>query len=70
MPEYTAGLCVMEGTELVPVESLSITAADDDEAVRKAIEWRVATLTTVDRETWLQVLRDGTAVYSKAYGRI
>jgi hypothetical protein len=31
MPEYTAGLCVMEGTELVPVESLSITAADDDE---------------------------------------
>jgi hypothetical protein len=70
MPEYIAGLCVMDGTELVPVESLSITASDDDEAVRKAIEWRVATLTTVDRETWLQVLRDGAAIYSKAYGRV
>jgi hypothetical protein len=70
MPEYIAGLCVMDGTELVPVESLSITASDDDEAVRKAIEWRVATLTTVDRKTWLQVLRDGAAIYSKAYGRV
>jgi len=70
MAEYVAGLCYMEGTDLVPFDTLTITANDDDEAVRKAIEWRIATLTSIDRETWLQVLLDGKAIYSKGIGRL
>jgi len=60
----------MEGDELVPFESLNIVAKDDEEAVRKAVEWRITTLTTIDRETWLQVLRDGKAIHSKGIGRL
>jgi hypothetical protein len=70
MPDYVAGLCFMENSEAVPVETLNITAKDDNDAVRQAIEWRVSTLTTIDRPTWLQVLHDGKAVFSKEIGRI
>ena len=71
MPEYTAGLCVMEGTELVPLETHNITAADDEEAVRIALKWRVNTITTIplDRRAWLQVLHEGKAVFSKEIGQ-
>lgn len=68
--EYTAGLYYMKGTEKVSFETLNITASNDDDAVRKAIEWRIITLTIIDRETWLQVHRDGTEIYSKGFGRI
>ena len=55
---------------MVPFESLNIVAKDDEEAVRKAVEWRITTPTTIDRETWLQVLRDGKAIHSKGIGRL
>lgn len=70
MPDYIAGLCVMEGTELVPFETKTLTADNDDHAVRQAVKWRLATPTTIDRRTWLQVLRDGTSIHSQEIGRI
>ena len=70
MPEYVAGLCYMKGAELVPFETLNITADNDDDAVRQAVEWRVSTVITIDRRTWLQVLRNGSAIHSQEIGRI
>ena len=71
MTEYVAGLCRMVGTELTPLETLTITAASDDEAVGKAVEWQTKTVTSVplDRNNWLQVLRDGRAIYSQQFGQ-
>ena len=71
MSEYVAGLCYMAGTEVVPVETQTITAADDAEAIRKAEEWRINTISAVpiDRRTWLQVLRDGRAIHSQEIGQ-
>jgi hypothetical protein len=77
MTEYVVALCCKAGTELVPVESLNITAVDDGEAVQKAVEWRkaaewrVSTINAapVDRKAWLQVLHDGKAIYSQKIGR-
>jgi hypothetical protein len=71
MTEYVAGLCRMAEGELTPFETLAITAASDDEAVGKAIEWRVNTMTNVplDQSIWLQVLRDGRAIYSQQFGQ-
>jgi hypothetical protein len=61
----------MNGNELVPYETLTVTAVNDDEAVQKAVEWRINTVTAapIDRRTWLQVLRDGKAIYSQEIGR-
>ena len=59
MSDYVAGLWCLKESELVPVESTPITADNDDEAVQKAVEWRMTTLTTVDGRTWLQVFREG-----------
>lgn len=70
MPDYVAGLCTMENGEIVPFETMNVAAKDDDDAVRQAIEWRVSTLTTIDRRAWLQVLRDGAAIFSQEIGRI
>lgn len=70
MAEYIAALCYMRGTEIVPEETLNITAQDDDDAVRQATQWRLNTMTTIDLRTWLQVLRDGKAIFSKEIGRI
>jgi hypothetical protein len=70
MSDYVAGFCYMDGAELVPFETKRIAADDDDDAVRQAVEWRIATLTTIDRRTWLQVLRDGVSIYSQEIGRI
>jgi hypothetical protein len=72
MTEYVAGVCQMAGTELVPLETLAITAANDDEAVRKAIEWQTGTVSSfpIDQRTWLQVLCNGKSVYSREFGRI
>jgi hypothetical protein len=72
MPEYVAGLCQMSGTELAPLESVNIAAADDDEAIRKAVQWRLNSITAVplDQKTWLQVLRDGKAIHSEEIGRL
>jgi hypothetical protein len=70
MPDYVAALCTMEDGELVPFESVNITAKDDKDAERQAVEWRVSSITTIDRRTWLQVLRNGTAIHSMEIGRI
>jgi hypothetical protein len=67
---YVAALCRMVGKEFVPYDSKQIQAPNDDEAVRKAIEWRVNSITTIDDRTWLQVVRDGKAIYSKEIGRL
>lgn len=72
MADYVAGLCHWEGGALAPAfATVNITADDDDEAVRQAIEWRLAkTLTTLlVRATWLQVLQDRTVIYSKEIGQ-
>jgi hypothetical protein len=77
MTEYVVALCCMSGAELVPVESLNITAVDDAEAVQKAVEWRkasewrVSTINAapIDRKAWLQVLHDGKAIFSQKIGR-
>jgi hypothetical protein len=39
MPEYIAGLCRMEGSELVPFDTMKFFADNHDEAVRQAVEW-------------------------------
>jgi hypothetical protein len=72
MSEYVAGLCQMAGTELVPLEMLTIVAPNDEDAVRKAIEWQTSTVFTfpIDQRTWLQVLCGGRSIYSKEFGRI
>jgi hypothetical protein len=71
MPEYIAALCQRAGTELVPLEKQRITAANDGEAVKKAVRWQTNTVFAIsfDKETWLQILRDGVSIYSKELGR-
>jgi hypothetical protein len=70
MPEYVAGLCRMQGSELVPFDTKSISAENHDEAVRQAVEWLSSTYTTIDDSTWLQVLCDGSAFFSKEFGQL
>jgi hypothetical protein len=69
MPEYVAAVCQMAGTELVPLETQTITAANDEEAVQKAVQWQTSTVFAIDfvQPTWLQVLRDGTSIYSQDF---
>jgi hypothetical protein len=43
MPEYIAGLCRMEGSELVPFDTMKFFADNHDEAVRQAVEWLSST---------------------------
>jgi hypothetical protein len=61
---------MQEGGGLHPFESVNITAGDNNDAVRQAVEWRVTTLTTISGRTWLQVLLDGKAVYSQEIGQL
>jgi hypothetical protein len=73
MLDYIVAVCHMDDRgELVPAESLNLTAGSDNEAIRKAVQWRTHTIDALDpdRKAWLQVLRDGTAVYSQEIGRV
>ena len=70
MADYVAGLCYMQGAEVVPHETKTITADNDEDAVRQAVEWRLSTFTTLDGRTWLQVLRDGSAIFLKEIGQL
>jgi hypothetical protein len=70
MPEYIAGLCRMEGSELVPFDTMKFFADNHDEAVRQAVEWLSSTDTAIDDSTWLQVLCDGSAFFSKEIGQL
>jgi hypothetical protein len=70
MPEYVAGLCRMEGSELVPFDTIKFLADNHDEAVRHAVGWLSSTDAAMDDSTWLQVLCDGSAFFSKEIGQI
>jgi hypothetical protein len=73
MPDYLTAVCHMdEHGQLVPAESLAVTAGTDNEAIQKAVAWRIETIRGVntDRKAWLQVLRDGIAIFSQEIGRV
>ena len=67
MPDYVAAVCHPDNQgELVPAEDT------DNEAIQKAVAWRVQTISGVDpdRKAWLQVLHDGVSVLSREIGRV
>jgi hypothetical protein len=72
MTEYIAAVCQMAGTEFVPLESLNITASNDEDAVQKALKRQTGTIATIpfDQRTWLQVTKDGKGIFSKEFGKI
>jgi hypothetical protein len=71
MPEYIAGLCRMQGSDLVPFDTMKFSADNHDEAVRQAVEWFLSsTNTAIDDRTWLQVHCDGSAFFSKEIGQL
>ena len=57
----------MKGGSLVPSEYAPITAKDDETAIKLAEAWANAS-GIIGEGTWLQVLSDGKAIYSKQYG--
>jgi hypothetical protein len=70
MCQYVARLCRMQGSELVPFDTEEFSADNHDEAVRQAVEWFLSTNTTIDDRTWLQVLCDDSAFFSKEVGQL
>jgi hypothetical protein len=70
MPEYVAELCHMPGNELVPFDTKEFSADNHDEAVKQAIEWLSLTDIAIDDSTWLQVIFDGSAFFSKEIGQL
>jgi hypothetical protein len=66
--EYVAALCFMTDGELVPYDSKRLIVADKAEAIRKAVEWSTAVAGPIEERTWLQVILNGTAVYSQELG--
>jgi hypothetical protein len=70
MPEYVAGLCRMQDGELVPFDTKRFFADNHDEAVRQAVEWLSSTDMEIDDSTWLQVLCDDSAFFSKEIGQV
>jgi hypothetical protein len=70
MPDYIAGLCRLEGGELVSFDTVNFFADNHDEAVRQAVEWLSSTDKEIDDSTWLQVLCDGSAFFSKEIGQL
>ena len=72
MPEYVAALSALsKEAKLIPHEATEITADNDDEAVRKAVEWRTKTFTNINGRAWLEVFREGEskAFHSKEIGQ-
>jgi hypothetical protein len=70
MPEYVAGLCRIQGSELVPFDTIRFSADNHDEAVRLAVERLLSSPNTATDGTWLQVLQDGSAFFSKEIGQL
>jgi hypothetical protein len=60
----------VEGSELVPFDTLKFFADNHDEAVRRAVEWLSSTEAPADNSTWLQVLCDGSAFFSKEIAQL
>jgi hypothetical protein len=67
--KYIAALCHMKDGALHSYDSEHLLAIDNNEAIRKATEWRVTAAATIDERTWLQVLLDGSAIHSEELGR-
>jgi hypothetical protein len=68
--EYTATLCHRRNGWLVDFDSTRFFATNEVDATQWATKWAdsvVATIGGVKEKTWLQVLMDGKAIYSKAY---
>jgi hypothetical protein len=63
---YTASLCRMESTELVPYEQVDLTAATDIEAIQKAIDWVRTMREKIDGDSRLIVRLGARAIYSEA----
>jgi len=70
MPEYVAGLCRMQGSELVPFDTIRFSADNHDEAVRQAVVLLLSSANTTIDGTWLQVVQDGSAFFSKEIGQL
>jgi hypothetical protein len=66
--EYVVALCHMQNGALESYYSDRFFAADKAEAIRKATEWRVTAASTIDEKTWLQVILNGSAIYSEDLG--
>jgi hypothetical protein len=66
--KYIAALCHMKEGALHSYDSEHLLAVDNTEAIRKATEWRVTAAATIDQRTWVQVLLDGSAIYSEELG--
>jgi hypothetical protein len=58
----------MTDGELVPYDSKRLIVAGKAEAIRKAVEWSMVVAGTIEERTWLQVILNGTAVYSQELG--
>ena len=71
MTDYVAAICYMVDGALTPVESLNLTADTANEAIKKAVAWRIEMINSIDpdQKAWLQVLCDGVSIYSKEIGR-
>jgi hypothetical protein len=58
----------MRQGSLEPYYSDRFIAVDKAEATRKPTEWRVIDTSTIDEKTWLQVILNGSAIYSEDLG--
>ena len=66
--EYIAALRHMRDGALEPYDTDRFFALDEAEAIRKATVWRVTAASTIDEQTWLQVMLNGSAIYSEDLG--
>ena len=66
--EYIAALCHMRDGALEPYDTDRFFALDEAKAIRKATVWRVTAASTIDEQTWLQVMLNGSAIYSEDLG--
>jgi hypothetical protein len=68
--EYVAALCHRRNGWLVDFVSTRFFAANEADAKQKATKWAdsaAAAVGGITERTWLQVLLDGKAIYSKVY---
>jgi len=66
--EYVAALCHERNGALEPYHMDRFFADDDVEAIQKATVWRVTAASTIDEQTWLQVMSNGSTIYSEDLG--
>jgi hypothetical protein len=66
--EYVAALCHMRKGALEPYDTDRFFAVDNAEAIQKATVWRVTAASTIDEQTWLQVLLNRCSIYSEDLG--